>query len=69
MKLSDVMSGLGLAIYPIAAMGLFLAVYIGAVVRATRRRARSEMDAAALLPLDGERMAAGCVEARKEARR
>jgi cbb3-type cytochrome oxidase subunit 3 len=51
MRLSDVMSHLGLAIYPILGMFLFLSVFVGAIVGVTRRNRRSELDAAAHLPL------------------
>lgn len=51
MRLSDVMSGLGLAIYPILAMSLFLFVFVGVIVKVLRKRDRAEFDRAAMLPL------------------
>lgn len=52
MKLSDVMSGLGLSGYPIVAMALFLAVFAGVVVMVLSRSKRAEFDRAAMLPLE-----------------
>jgi cbb3-type cytochrome oxidase subunit 3 len=54
MRLSDVMSSLGLAIFPIIALGLFLSVFVGVVLRVTGRARRAELDGAALLPLAEE---------------
>lgn len=51
MKLSDVMSGLGLSIFPIIAMGLFLTVFAGVIATALARSRRAEFDRAARLPL------------------
>ena len=52
MKLSDVMSGLGLAAFPIVAMLLFLTVFAGVIVTVLKRSKRAEFDRATLLPLD-----------------
>lgn len=49
--MTDVMSNLGLAIYPIVAMGLFLFVFVGVIGRVMSRSAKSEQDRAAWLPL------------------
>lgn len=54
MRMSDVMSGLDLAIYPIIALLLFLSVFVGVVLRVTGRSRRSELSRAALLPLAAE---------------
>lgn len=56
MRMSDVMSSLGLAAFPIAAMVLFLLVFAGVVRYAMRRSEQDEFDRAAMLPLsDGDR--------------
>jgi cbb3-type cytochrome oxidase subunit 3 len=52
MKLSDLVSNLGLSIFPIVGLILFLAVFIGVVIRATSRRRAADLDHAARLPLD-----------------
>lgn len=51
MRMSDIMSGLGLAIFPTVALVIFLAVFAGVVVTVGNRRKRAEFDAAAMLPL------------------
>jgi cbb3-type cytochrome oxidase subunit 3 len=51
MRLSDVISHLGLAAFPIFGMLLFLSVFVGVVLHVTRRNRYSEFDAAARLPL------------------
>ena len=51
MRMSDIVSGLGLAVYPIIAMLMFIAVFAGAMIRVFARGRRAEMDAAANLPL------------------
>ncbi len=51
MKLSDVMSGLGLAVFPIIAMALFLTVFAGVIAYVLRRSGKAEFDRAAMLPL------------------
>jgi len=51
MRMSDVMSGLGLAAFPIVAMGLFLSVFVGVVVHVLKKSERAEFDRAAMLPL------------------
>ncbi|MBX3378480.1 MAG: CcoQ/FixQ family Cbb3-type cytochrome c oxidase assembly chaperone [Phycisphaeraceae bacterium] len=51
MRMSDVMSGLGLAAFPIAAMALFLLVFVGVIWQVLRKSARAEFDRAAMLPL------------------
>lgn len=56
MRMSDVMSSLGLAIFPIVAMALFLLVFAGVIAYAMRRSEKDEFDRAAMLPLsDGDR--------------
>jgi cbb3-type cytochrome oxidase subunit 3 len=51
MKLSDIMSGLGLSVFPIIAMVLFLTAFAGVVAHALRRSGKAEFDRAAMLPL------------------
>ncbi|MBL8763316.1 MAG: hypothetical protein JNM07_03495 [Phycisphaerae bacterium] len=51
MRLSDIVSSLGLAVYPIIGMLLMLSVYIGALLRVTGRNAERDLEPAALLPL------------------
>lgn len=55
MKLSDVMSSLGLAIFPVIALLLFLSVFIGVLLQVLNRARRTEFDDAALLPLHEDR--------------
>ncbi len=50
MRMSDVMSHMDLAVYPILGMMLFLSVFVGVVLQVTRRDRRTELDGAALLP-------------------
>jgi len=54
MRLSDIMSAMGLSLYPTVAMIFFLAVFAGVLVRVFRPSARAEMDAAARLPLSDD---------------
>ncbi len=51
MRLSDVMSHLDLAAYPIVGMLLFLSVFVGVVLQVTRRQRHDEFAAAARMPL------------------
>lgn len=51
MRMSDIMSSMGLAIYPTIALVLFLAAFAAILVRALRRAEKPEMDRAACLPL------------------
>ncbi len=55
MRMSDVMSNLGLAIYPIVGMLLFLSVFVWVVIRVLSRSRCVELDNAALLPLADDR--------------
>jgi len=57
MKMSDVVSSLGLSVYPIVALVLFLLVFAGVVYRVSRRGAREELSDAARLPLHDEHTA------------
>lgn len=52
MRLTDVMSNLHLAIYPILALPLFVGVFVAVVVRMVRRTSRQELDRAGQLPLE-----------------
>ena len=54
MRMSDVVSSMGLAIFPVVALVLFLSVFIGVVLQVTRRNRRAELDGAAFLPLAEE---------------
>jgi cbb3-type cytochrome oxidase subunit 3 len=54
MRMSDVMSSLGLAIFPIVALALFLFVFVGVILQVTARKRRTELDNAAFLPLADE---------------
>ncbi len=50
MRLSDIMSSMGLALYPSIALIIFFAVFLLVTARAYSRRARPELDRAASLP-------------------
>lgn len=52
MTLTDVMSGSGLAGYAVAAMVLFMAVFVAVVLWTFAPWRRREMDEASRLPLD-----------------
>lgn len=52
MRLTDIMSGLQLAIFPILALPLFLGVFVAVVVRISRRKRSAEMQHAGTLPLE-----------------
>jgi len=54
MRLSDIMSGAGLAGYAEIALILFMVAFIGIVIRIFRPGRRQEMQAAARMPLDDE---------------
>ncbi|MCC6428948.1 MAG: hypothetical protein IT435_19270 [Phycisphaerales bacterium] len=54
MRLSDIMSQLGLAAFPIIGMLLFLSVFVGVLFRVTRRHRKAELDYTVLLPLADE---------------
>lgn len=65
MRMSDIMSHLGLAIYPIAGMLLFLAAFVGVMWRIAgpgRPEKRAAFEEAARLPLDDD---GACVEGRR----
>ncbi len=51
MRLSDIMSHLGLAAFPIFGMFLFLSVFVGVLLHVCRGRREAEFAAAARLPL------------------
>ena len=56
MRLTDVMSGSGLAGYAIVAMVLFMAAFVAILIRACLPSRKSEMDRNARLPFaDGSR--------------
>lgn len=52
MRLSDIMGHLNLTTYPILALVLFLAVFVGVCVRTFRRGRSPEFRHAASLPLE-----------------
>ncbi len=54
MSISDVVSGLGIAVYPIIGLILFMSVFVGVLLRVTSRGRGTELDRAALLPLADE---------------
>lgn len=53
MRLSDIMSYMDLAFYPKIAMAIFAGVFVLILIRVCRA-SRSEMDAAARIPLDDD---------------
>jgi cbb3-type cytochrome oxidase subunit 3 len=52
MRLSDIMSGLDLTIFPKVALVIFLGVFVAVVTRALARSRRAEFSRAASMPLD-----------------
>ena len=52
MRLSDIMAGLDLTIFPQIALVIFLGVFAAVVGRALSRSRRAELEHAASLPLD-----------------
>lgn len=69
MSLSDVISSLGLSIYPIIALTLFLFVFTGVIIKVLRARERADLDHGAMLPLADEQAAgAAGTHAAKERR-
>jgi cbb3-type cytochrome oxidase subunit 3 len=54
MKLSDVMSSMGLAIYAEVALLIFFAVFIAVVAWVLAKRNRSRWEQARYMPLDDE---------------
>lgn len=54
MRLTDIMSGSDLTLYPKVALVLFLIVFFLVLVRTYSRSRRAEMEAARLIPLDDE---------------
>jgi hypothetical protein len=71
MRLTDVMSNLGLGIYPILALPLFIGVFVGVVMRVSKRSRRSELHRAGGLPLEeGELVSRGaaCEQASRSGR-
>lgn len=51
MRMTDVISALGLTIFPIVALVLFLAAFVAVLLQVTSKARRSEFDRAASLPL------------------
>lgn len=51
MRMSDIVSHLGLAIYPIIGLLLFGGVFAGVLVQVLGRKRQPELDRAAMLPL------------------
>jgi len=52
MRLSDIMGGLDLTIFPQAALVIFLGVFAAVIGRVMRRSRHAELQHAAFLPLD-----------------
>lgn len=52
MRLSDIMGGLDLTVFPQAAMVMFVGIFAVVLVRVLGRSRRTEMERAAGLPLD-----------------
>jgi cbb3-type cytochrome oxidase subunit 3 len=52
MRLSDIMAGLDLTIFPQVALVIFLVVFASVITRTLRRSRRAELRQAAMLPLD-----------------
>ena len=60
MRMSDVISHLGLAVYPIAGMVMFLSVFVGVLIHVTSRGRKLELDGAAFIPLADDGCPASC---------
>ncbi len=56
MRLSDIMGGLDLTIFPQAALVMFLGIFGVVMVRVFGRSRRAELDHAASMPLDDGRV-------------
>lgn len=54
MRLTDIMSGSDLTLYPKVALVLFLIVFFLVLIRTYSRSRRAEMDRARLIPLEDE---------------
>lgn len=54
MKLSDVMSSMGLAVYAEVALVIFFAVFVGVLLHVYRRDLRPEYERARMMPLDDD---------------
>jgi cbb3-type cytochrome oxidase subunit 3 len=52
MRLSDIMAGLDLTVFPQVALVIFLTVFAAVIARTLRRSRRAELTHAAMLPLD-----------------
>ena len=52
MRLTDIMSGLNLSIYPQIALVIFVAIFTGVLIRVFSRSRQSEFERAANLPLN-----------------
>lgn len=59
MRLTDIMSGSDLTLYPKISLVLFLAVFATVVARTYSRRMKHELERAARMPLEDERSAQG----------
>ena len=51
MRLTDIMSGLNLSIYPEIALVIFIAIFTGVLIRVFSRSRQSEFERASQLPL------------------
>ncbi len=54
MRLTDIMSGLNLSIYPQIALVIFVAIFTGVLIRVFSRSRTSEFERAANLPLNDD---------------
>lgn len=54
MRLTDIMSGLNLSIYPQIALVIFVAIFTGVLIRVFSRSRKSEFERAANLPLNDD---------------
>lgn len=52
MRLSDIMSQLGLTFYPQVALIIFLGVFIAVAIRTFRKSRKSDLESMASMPLD-----------------
>lgn len=54
MRLTDIMSGLNLSIYPQIALVIFVAIFTGVLIRVFSRSRKGEFERAANMPLNDD---------------